>query len=179
MKSIYFAGPLFTKAQAEREERVKAKLRELGFDVHSPKEDSNITGTKASMVDRKATFDSNVSNIDRVDIIFALMDGKHAICDEEDTNGRPINAIDTGTLFEVGYAYCLRQKYGTKPLIIYYSETLKKEQFNLMLAQSCDMLITDERDEAGNLIETAFERLKYLPEWIETDTKIEYNGEIE
>lgn len=166
-KSVYFAGPWFTKAQAEREERVKAKLRELGFDVHSPKEDSNITGTFADPKVRQATFDSNVSHIDDVDIVFALMDGKHAICDEEDTNGRPINAIDTGTLFEVGYAYCLRKQRKTYPIIIYYTETIAEGKFNLMLAQSCDMLITK------------FEDLDKLPQWIEEGKTIAYNGMIE
>lgn len=166
-KKVYFAGPWFTKAQAEREERVKAKLRELGFDVHSPKEDSNITGTFADPKVRQATFDSNVSHIDDVDIVFALMDGKHAVCDEEDTNGRQINAIDTGTLFEVGYAYCLRKIRKNSPIIIYYTETVTENAFNLMLAQSCDMLITK------------FEDLDNLPKWIEEGKTIAYNGQIE
>ena len=33
MNKIYFAGPWFTKAQAEREQRLIKKLRELGFNV--------------------------------------------------------------------------------------------------------------------------------------------------
>ena len=37
---IYFASPWFTPEQEEREERLKAKLRSLGFDVHSPKEEA-------------------------------------------------------------------------------------------------------------------------------------------
>lgn len=167
MKKVYLAGPWFTKAQAEREERVKAKLRSLGFNVHSPKEDSNITGTFADPKVRQATFDSNLDNIGDVDIVFALMDGKHAICDEEDTNGCQINAIDTGTLFEVGYAYAIRKLCKKRPLIIYYTETISSNAFNLMLAQSCDMLITDFKD------------LDNLPKWIEEKKKLTYNGLIE
>ena len=167
MKKIYLAGPWFTKAQAEREERLKKRLRELGFEVHSPKEDSNITGTFADPAVRQATFDSNISHIDDVDIVFAIMDGKRAVCNEEDTNGRVINAIDTGTLFEVGYAYCLRKKNGKVPVIVYYTETTPEGGFNLMLAQSCDILINK------------YEDLDKLPDWIENNTKVGYNGLIE
>ena len=37
---VYFASPWFNPDQAEREERVKGRLRELGFNVWSPKENS-------------------------------------------------------------------------------------------------------------------------------------------
>ena len=40
---VYFASPWFNPEQAEREDRVKAKLRELGFNVWSPKENSSLS----------------------------------------------------------------------------------------------------------------------------------------
>ena len=87
-------------------------------------------------------------------------------------------AIDAGTMIESGYAYCLRRKSGKAPIIVYYAETLGKKSFNLMLSQSADITITDTYD-GNDLVESAYERLKYLPEWIENGTKVGYNGLIE
>lgn len=163
---IYFAGPWFTAAQEEREERLKAKLRSLGFDVHSPKEESNITGSFADKAVRKATFDSNIENIDKCDILFAVCDGKQGICTEPDKNGQPFAGIDAGTMIESGYAYNSRKRTGS-PMIIYYSETLGDKPFNLMLAQSADIVITK------------FEDLDKLPELIKNNALVEYDGLIE
>lgn len=163
---IYFAGPWFTAAQEEREERLKTKLRSLGFEVHSPKEESNITGSFADSAVRKATFDSNIENIDKCDILFAVCDGKQGICTEPDKNGQPFAGIDAGTMIESGYAYNSRKRTGS-PIIVYYSETLGDKPFNLMLAQSADIVITD------------YDELDNLPKWIAENTKIDYNGKIE
>lgn len=146
MEKIYFAGPWFCAAQAEREERLKAKLRELGYEVHSPKEDSNITGSFNDPAYRKAVFDSNVEHITDVDIIFGVTDGKQCINNEPDQQGRPTQAIDSGTIFECGYAYALRQLRKDSPIIVYYAETLGKMPFNLMLQESADIVITDFAD---------------------------------
>ena len=37
-EKIYLASPWFNDEQAERENRIKEKLREIGFDVYSPRE---------------------------------------------------------------------------------------------------------------------------------------------
>ena len=177
-KKVYFAGPWFTAAQAEREQRLIKRLRELGFEVFSPRESSNITGTFADPNVQKATFEGNIVNIDNCDILFAVTDGKQCLCTEEDQYGRPTPAIDAGTMIECGYAYCLRRKSGKAPIIVYYAETLGKKSFNLMLSQSADITITDTYD-GNDLVESAYERLKYLPEWIENGTKVGYNGLIE
>lgn len=166
MMKIYFAGPWFTAAQEEREERLKAKLRSLGFKVHSPKEESNITGSFADKAIRQVTFDSNINSIDDCDILFAVCDGKQGICTEPDKKNQPFAGIDAGTMIEAGYAYNSKKHTG-KPMIIYYSETLGNKPFNLMLAQSADIVITK------------FEDLDKLPELIETRQSIEYNGCIE
>lgn len=169
MKKIYFAGPWFTAAQAEREQRLIKRLRELGFDVFSPRESSNITGSFADPAVQKATFEGNIVNIDSCDILFAVTDGKQGTCTEPDKAGQPMQAIDAGTMVEVGYAYRMRRESGKKPIMVYYAETLKG-QFNLMLAQSADIVISGE---------TAFEDLDKLPEWIENNTKVSFNGMIE
>ena len=170
MKKIYFAGPWFTAAQAEREQRLIKRLRELGFDVFSPRESSNITGSFADPKVQKATFEGNIVNIDSCDILFAVTDGKQGTCTEPDKVGQPMQAIDAGTMVEVGYAYRMRRESGKKPIMVYYAETLKNGQFNLMLAQSADIVISGE---------TAFEDLDKLPEWIENNTKVSFNGMIE
>jgi nucleoside 2-deoxyribosyltransferase len=170
MKKIYFAGPWFTAAQAEREQRLIKRLRELGFDVFSPRESSNITGSFADPAVQKATFEGNIVNIDSCDILFAVTDGKQGTCTEPDKTGQPMQAIDAGTMVEVGYAYRMRRESGKKPIMVYYAETLKNGQFNLMLAQSADIVISGE---------TAFEDLDKLPEWIENNTKVSFNGMIE
>lgn len=145
MYNIYFASPWFTKAQEEREERLKKKLRDLGFDVFSPKEASNISGVTVNDNIKEDVFNKNIENIDRADIIFAVTDGKIGICTEPDKNGSPLNAIDAGTMIEAGYAYNSRKHTG-KPYIVYYAETLGNNKFNLMLSQSGDIVITDYED---------------------------------
>lgn len=166
---IYFAAPWFTEAQEEREERLKKKLRELGFNVFSPKEDCNITGTFADPKVQKQAFESNITNIDNADILFAVTDGKLGVCSELDKYGSLINAIDSGTMVEVGYAYNNRRRIG-KPYLVYYAETLGNNKFNLMLAQSGDIIITK------------FEDLDKLPELLKkvmSGESIEYKGMVE
>lgn len=167
MKKIYFAGPWFTAAQAEREQRLIKRLRELGFEVFSPRESSNITGSFADPKVQKATFEGNIVNIDSCDILFAVTDGKQGTCTEPDKVGQPMQAIDAGTMVEVGYAYRMRRESGKKPIMVYYAETLGNAQFNLMLAQSADIVITK------------YEDLANLPKWIEENTQVSYNGMIE
>lgn len=140
---VYFASPFFNEEQIEREERCKAKLRMLGFDVWSPKENVVVESNSSSEVRTKA-FEDNVRNIDNTDIVFAITDGK-----------------DMGTIWEAGYAY------GIGKFIVYYCETLGNNKFNLMLAES------------GNLVITDFNELEKLPELIEQGAKTKYVGTIE
>lgn len=166
---IYFASPWFTAAQLERETRLIKKLRDLGFEVFSPREASNITGSFADQEAQKNTFENNITNIDSCDILFGVTDGKLGICTEPDKEGKPMNAADAGTLFEIGYAYCRSRRIGS-PYLVYYAETLGNAPFNLMLAQSGDIVITD------------YEDLDNLPEYIEkikAGEKEDYAGLIE
>lgn len=171
MTKIYFAGPWFTAAQAEREQRLINRLRELGFEVFSPRESSNITGSFADPNVQKATFDCNIDNINDCDVLFAVTDGKQGTCTEPDKLDQPMQAIDAGTMVEVGYAYRLRRESGKKPIMVYYAETLKKgQQFNLMLAQSADIVLAGEE---------AYASLDNLPKWIASGEKVRFNGMIE
>lgn len=154
--TIYFASPWFNPEQAEREDRVKSKLRELGFNVWSPK-DSCVCPPNASAELRKRTFMDNCDNISICDVLFAITDGK-----------------DMGTIWEAGYACGLndiRKNYGEKQiLIVYYCESLGSGKFNLMLANSGDLVITDFDD---------LEHLCKLINIIRDGGQIAYAGQIE
>ena len=151
---VYFASPWFNAEQAEREERVKGRLRELGFNVWSPKENCVVSPISDKNL-RDKVFDDNCKNIEMCDIIFAITDGK-----------------DMGTIWEAGFAYgfnCLKVANGDKPTkVIYYCETLGPNgQFNLMLAQSGDIVITK------------FEDIDKLPDLVKNDEGFAYAGIVE
>lgn len=151
---VYFASPWFNPDQAERENRVKSKLRELGFNVWSPK-DNCVCSPIADEVMRMKVFNDNCNNIADCDIVFAITDGR-----------------DMGTIWEAGFAYGLSRCFETfdhKPIIIvYYCETLGPNgQFNLMLAQSGDIVITK------------FEDLNKLPDLIREGKGFAYAGIVE
>ena len=149
---VYFASPWFNPDQAEREERVKGRLRELGFNVWSPK-DNYVCSPIADEETRKNVFSDNCNNIDDCDILFAITDGK-----------------DMGTIWEAGYANGLNAaSYPSKhKIIVYYCETLGPNgQFNLMLAQSGDIVVQNYKD------------LDKLPELIEKNEGLAYVGIVE
>lgn len=148
---VYFASPWFNSEQAEREERVKGKLRSLGFNVFSPKDNCNLSPISDEEI-RKAVFDANVYNIETCDIMFVITDGK-----------------DMGTIWEAGFACGLNWLYPANQIkIVYYCETLGPNgQFNLMLAQS------------GDIVVTKFEDLDKLPQLIKDGEGLAYAGIIE
>ena len=152
--NVYFASPFFNDEQVEREERLKKALRDMGFNVWSPKENC-MCPPDATQEMRKQTFNDNVRNIISSDIIFAVTDGK-----------------DVGTIWEAGLAYGLKlynDVFKIPPKkIVYYCETLPEGgSFNLMLAQSGDIVIT------------SMEQLKELPELLEKGLGVGYVGNIE
>lgn len=148
-KRIYLASPWFNEAQAERENRVKNKLRELGFDVWSPKENSSLSPITDPKV-REAIFAANINGMKDCDIIFAITDEK-----------------DMGTIWEAGFVYGMNTTKKEPVTIVYYAETLGDGMFNLMLAQS------------GNIVITNFDDMDKLPELIEKGEGLAYAGIVE
>ena len=127
---FYFASPFFNDEQVEREERMIAHLRKLGFKVFSPKESCKLDA-KASQNSRAKVFNDNCNAISKAKAVFAVTDGK-----------------DMGTIWETGYAY------GINKPVVYYAETLGDNQFNLMLAQSGRDVFTSQKEvTAGALLE--------------------------
>lgn len=135
---IYFASPFFNPEQLEREQRLVVKLRQAGYRVFAPRE-NGILKPDASDEERDFIFQENVKAIRNSRGIFAVTDGK-----------------DIGTIWEAGYGSALN-----KP-IIYYAETLGDRQFNIMLANSSNLVITSKNFPCG-IIERALngEKEKY------------------
>ena len=80
---------------------------------------------------------------------------------------------DMGTIWECGFVYGMRHAYNKNhdesfdPLVVYYCETLGDGMFNLMLAQS------------GDIVLTKFEDLNKLPELIAKGEGLAYAGIVE
>lgn len=123
---FYFASPFFNPEQVEREERMIAHLRKLGFIVFSPREACHLDA-KASQQSREDVFKANCDAINSSKAVFAVTDGK-----------------DMGTIWESGYAY------GIGKPIIYFAETLGDNKFNLMLAQSGNDVYTSQDEVTYN-----------------------------
>jgi thymidylate kinase len=128
---IYFASPFFNDEQVEREERLKAHLRGMGYSVYSPKEACHLNAT-ASPSERLMVFNDNCIAINNSAMVFAVTDGK-----------------DMGTIWEAGYAR------GINKPVAYYAETLGTNPFNLMLAQSGFMTFRNQYEIMPNLVLTA------------------------
>lgn len=138
-EKIYLASPWFNDEQAEREERIKNKLRKIGFNVYSPRE-NGVLKPSATKEDRIKIFNDNIKNIVNCDILFAITDGK-----------------DIGTIWEAGFACGFNfasYERTNKMKIIYYCESLNDGKFNVMLAESADVVLTEfkELDNLDELI---------------------------
>ncbi len=83
MAKIYFAAPLFCKAELDFNAHVTDILRKNGHDVFLPQE-SETSG------DTKAIFDGDMAAVDACDVLLFVMDGR---------------VPDEGASFELGYAY--------------------------------------------------------------------------
>lgn len=114
MKKIYLASPFFNDQEVERMEKVRDILRNRGFEVFVPKENQHPEYEFGTKEWRKATFNGDVSEINKADIIVSV------IC-----NG---NYEDGGTSWELGYAYALK-----KPVV---AINVTGEILNLMIADS-------------------------------------------
>ncbi len=144
MSKVYYATGWFNPAADEEEKRVKAKLRELGFEVFSPREYFDLSPNASEEI-RQDIFNTNCNKIKECDVFFGITDHK-----------------DMGTLTECGMVHGINMLDTRKRKIVYYCETLPEgATFNVMLAQAADVVITK------------FEDLDKLPEWLETGHKYE------
>lgn len=89
--AIYLAGPLFTAAEREWNERLAKALRARGCKVVLPQTEAEAFITPQS-IDFAAIFASCLQQIRAADAVVAIFDGTD---------------VDSGTAFECGYAYAI------------------------------------------------------------------------
>lgn len=114
MTKLFLSGPLFTLAEREFNAGLARFLDAQGFEVWLPQERAPRGGAKA-------IFQSCVKGIEWADAVVACMDGPDP---------------DSGTAWEVGYAYAKR-----KPIVCYRSDfrsggDTKGTPYNLMLSEA-------------------------------------------
>jgi nucleoside 2-deoxyribosyltransferase len=114
MTKLFLSGPLFTVAERDFNAGLAQFLTTQGFEVWLPQE-------RVSRGGAKAIFQSCVKGLEWADAVVACMDGPDP---------------DSGTAWEVGYAYCTG-----KPTVCYRSDfrtggDAKSAPYNLMLSQA-------------------------------------------
>lgn len=94
-KQIYLAAPLFSVAEQNFNKSLEASLKDIGFNVFVPQDDSNDTEAAREDMDSNKIFRLNLEAIDNCDIVVAVLDGG--------------SDIDSGTAWEIGYAYAKKK----------------------------------------------------------------------
>ncbi len=124
MKSVYLASPFFSPTQKERIAKVKAALSNNKTidpkNIFIPHEHEYKAAEFGSFEWQKATFGLDTNQIDASDVVVAIVDYKL----EETKENEP----DSGTAFEIGYAYATKT-----PVIVVQFDPEK--EVNLMIAQ--------------------------------------------
>jgi nucleoside 2-deoxyribosyltransferase len=99
-KMVYIAGPLFSQAELDFNEKVDELLRELGYDTFLPQRDGNtlsdlIASGKSKNDAIKTIFELDVKKIQKSDILLLILDGR---------------VPDEGACVELGIAYALKKE---------------------------------------------------------------------
>lgn len=142
---IYLASGWFNEEQERRVKKAEQILRDAGHEVFSPREHQNEDIEFGTKEWRKATFQNDVDHVDWCDIIVAIY-----------------NEEDSGTMWELGYAYAKG-----KPSVVVnenYGEIV-----NLMISDSLTTYV--ETWEGLMLVTKDLEYTWNLPE-------VEYNGAV-
>lgn len=118
MKKIYLAGPFFDDEQLNLVKEIERALtvNPTVSEFFSPRKGSvNNTDEIGSDHWAKATFEKDISEIRKADAIVAILDYPH-------------DNPDSGTAFEIGYAYSL-----DKPIVLLHTAD---NAINLMISQA-------------------------------------------
>ena len=144
--TVYFAGPLFTSAERDWNQRLAAALRARQFVVRLPQEDAAAL-IADSTFDPAALFSLACTSVANSDVVLAVLEGADA---------------DSGTSFECGVAWA-------KGIPIVGLRTDLRSggdggaNVNLMLSESCativqvNALINSEVDHIAGLVTPALE----------------------
>ena len=117
---VYLAGPFFNLAQQWLIDQARKNLQNFGLRVFSPLHDVG-RGSADDVVEL------DIAGIVEADLVFAIGDG-----------------LDSGTIYEIGYARALK-----KPVIV-YSENESNENLKMMIGSGCQV-----RDDYVSAIYTA------------------------
>lgn len=115
LSRIYLAGPFFNEKQLNNMKTLEDLCKLHNINGISPRK-FMVLKPRAPLSDREKVFKENVRAIDTSNLVLACVDDK-----------------DTGTAWEMGYAYAMR-----KPVVAY----TWGESVNVMLAQSCAGFLT-------------------------------------
>jgi nucleoside 2-deoxyribosyltransferase len=138
---LYLAGPLFTTAEREFNDRVAALLRQAGYEVFLPQEQEQRD------MSARDIFLGDVAGVDWANVVVANMDGPDP---------------DSGTCWECGYAY------RKKPIVLYRTDFRAahepdKSPYNLMLTESADRVIEVAFADSEAVAKKIDEALRQLP----------------
>ena len=125
MKTIYFAGPLFTLAEKNFNKKLAEAIYEVveNINIILPQERAPKLINKKNGL--KLVFEDCINMINESEIIIAILDGSDA---------------DSGTCIELGYAYAKKI-----PIIGIRTDLRASEMegLNLMIPNICNVLIRD------------------------------------
>jgi nucleoside 2-deoxyribosyltransferase len=124
---VYLAGPLFTQAEWQWNERLAEKLREGPLHVILPQDRAEpmLKGTRP--FDPQLLFSANIESIESADVIVAILDGAD---------------VDSGTSWECGYAFkAQRPVIGVRTDIRAGGDD-PKAATNLMLSMCCAAIVS-------------------------------------
>lgn len=89
-RKIYLAGPLFTQAEWQWNEKLALELARYAFEIVLPQRACEPMLLDPPKFNARTLFDGNVHSIDSADAVVAILDGAD---------------VDSGTAWECGYAY--------------------------------------------------------------------------
>lgn len=123
---VYFAAPLFTQAEWQWNSHLANELRQLNLDIILPQSSAEPMLNGEMNFDAHALFITNIGNMDKADVVLAILDQSDP---------------DSGTCWECGYAY----KAGY-PIVGLRTDLRRcgddpNSSVNLMLSQSCKELV--------------------------------------
>jgi len=86
---IYLAAPFFNEKQLAFVESIENVLISAKLDFYSPRSEGVLSSQtqEEKMKNKRAIYDKNIENLDKCDLMVAVIDGR-----------------DTGTIWEMGYA---------------------------------------------------------------------------
>ena len=144
--SFYVAGPFFNDEQLSSLETIETLLDKHGFSMFRPRIDAGKLDAHPTKENMKKVFMSDINAIDNCSYVLA-----------------DITYRDTGTCFEIGYAFSRHI-----PVILFCNEE-KGSKMNLMLAASSHKNFTSllELDKYLTAIETVLTIGQELPGDIE------------